>query len=64
MELKPCPFCGCEVVDTTFMFPEPDEEVDWKMIYSMMCDECHACTSWFTTKEEAIAAWNRRADDD
>lgn len=57
--LKPCPFCGGdahvkEVVSAC------------EMLYTVGCSdsECMGYETWLLkpTKEEAIAAWNRRAD--
>ena len=48
-ELKPCPFCG--------------GEADWHInedAYDVLCIECWSGTSVYTTKQEAIEAWNRR----
>lgn len=50
-KLKPCPFCGGEA-----RFANTDE--NW-----IACVDCGAETTFFDTKEEAIEAWNRRAND-
>ena len=72
MELKPCPFCGCSDVSIV-NFGDPHKR-DWRVL----CDnnECmcmvdfvktvktaRGIKDYFPTKEEAIEAWNRRADD-
>ena len=63
-ELKPCPFCGgkAEYVD----YGQEGEFEDW----DVECTECHALMiapgkepGEVTTKLEAAAAWNRRAQD-
>ena len=49
-ELKPCPFCGGEAV--------LGMDFDWFYVY---CINCQAQIEK-TYKEEAIEAWNRRAE--
>ena len=51
-KLLPCPFCGGEA------------SVWDKSRYDICvrCDSCDAQVEWQTTKEKAIAAWNRRSD--
>jgi Lar family restriction alleviation protein len=54
--LKPCPFCGGEAV-----------LIDNGYFTDVSCKNFH-CRGWaddlmFKTKEEAIEAWNRRAND-
>ena len=58
-ELKPCPFCGGKAEVLT----DENEE------YYVSCTECTAllgyCTdTWgdYSTEDEAIEAWNRRAN--
>lgn len=65
-ELKPCPFCGatestgmvhdCVVPVESFMKREIIE------FYSVQCFCCGCRIGNHNTKEGAIAAWNRRAD--
>ena len=52
-DLKPCPFCGGEDVIIT--------EYDAVVVF-VQCDNCCATFPHFDSKEEAITAWNRRAD--
>ena len=56
-QLKPCPFCKdgeAGVSVEVALFNEPDE-------YAVGCTTCFVKTKSFRTKEEAIAAWNKRA---
>ena len=55
-ELKPCPFCGGGAV-----------VIDNGCFVDVSCKNFH-CRGWedilmFKSKEEAIEAWNRRAED-
>jgi Lar family restriction alleviation protein len=52
--LKPCPFCGGKATARKF-------ENGW---YGVVCDDCPCDFGryWLYTREEAIEAWNRRAD--
>lgn len=52
-ELKPCPFCGDEarVIEC---FHEGSE------YYWIECKECYGRTTGSLSKDDAIAAWNRR----
>lgn len=59
-DLKSCPFCGKEAtVYTTFT---PSASV-W---YQVCCktDCCESATDFYLTREKAIKAWNRRANDE
>ena len=51
-ELKSCPFCGD---DWLTLLPDV---ADW-YVY---CPNCGACGGSREMKQEAIEAWNRRAD--
>ena len=61
-ELKPCPFCGGEVVLSSLEYHDKDNDT----YYGVDClnYECVACGNIprFTRKEDAINAWNRRAE--
>lgn len=60
MELKPCPFCGCTRIE---VYPNPNNELRYYGIeqYKVSCVNC-AAQLYRGEKEEAIEAWNRRAD--
>ena len=67
-ELKPCPFCGCEVeaVDSHFA---PWVRSGYFGIIGNHSEECVfnllSCKFFYESydsKEEAIKAWNRRAN--
>ena len=64
-KLKPCPFCGeiPEVNPHGFYNQKTKDFSD--RTYGIVCNACHA-SGWqfYNTKEEAITAWNRRANDD
>lgn len=53
--LKPCPFCG-----------STDVEIAWygKDGEAVICIGCGGSGSQYTDRTKAIAAWNRRVDDD
>jgi len=54
-ELKRCPFCGSEGV----IYGDGDH------YYTAACSECLVeIVNFYFTLEEAVAAWNTRADDD
>lgn len=65
-ELKPCPFCGGKAY-TVRDYISTDDVVAYEDFYV-----AHWCslmpqrivTRKFLTEEQAIAAWNRRADHD
>ena len=60
-KLKPCPFCGCEATVKSKKY------VYLGVMYFAGCENkgCKVCskTIMFQSKNDAIAAWNRRADD-
>lgn len=67
IKLKPCPFCGEEVVLTT----DYNNETGWWFTIDCLNDEClmsdrnawsGSCvsTGWRRTEKEAIEAWNHR----
>jgi len=52
-ELKPCPFCGGEAVQADTRFGYPAEH--W-----VKCGYCSSCTTAYSNREAAKAAWNTR----
>ena len=62
-ELKPCPFCGGT---NTKMYSQKDSSLHG---FIHLCDGFDDCmvkveSRLFSTEEEAIEAWNRRANDE
>lgn len=59
-ELLPCPFCGGEA---KIVCVNTDRYDDW-YVYCPSEDDCPASveTLMYETKEEAVAAWNTRAE--
>lgn len=53
--LRNCPFCGSENIDITDHY---------QTVVFVQCDDCGATFPHFDSKQEAIEAWNRRADND
>lgn len=58
-ELLPCPFCGGKAF-VSAKLPYFGEE----LTLAVVCEECNAASKHKRTKEEAIDAWNRRANDE
>lgn len=52
-KLKPCPFCGGEA--QILIIKE-------QKFHSVRCIKCRTLTDIYETEEEAIEAWNRRAE--
>lgn len=60
-ELKPCPFCGDEAIYITTAIKAGNIV---KEFYSISCLGCNAeIYKYCKTEEEAVEAWNRRAED-
>ncbi len=51
-ELKPCPFCGSEVIAERQIIPDYNY---------LVCFKCGCCTKVCETNKEAVKAWNNRA---
>lgn len=54
IELKPCPFCGCECHII----------IGFSGIAGIVCDRCGAFVSFMGSEKqkEAVKAWNRREE--
>ena len=71
IELKPCPFCGGINVGVLQSYCSLNGHKYWYIAHLMPTKECpltDCFNRWhssekYTTKEKAIEAWNRRADD-
>ena len=59
-ELKPCPFCGSEDIA---VWESHSRFSSWSSSHFAQCNSCCATSDAFKTMEEAIEAWNRRAED-
>lgn len=58
-ELKPCPFCGCEVrLDIAYSYFRDT------VIYCDGCDMVYTLDDCDATKEQIAEAWNRRVNDE
>ena len=52
--LKPCPKCGNHILSFVIGVVVPK--------FTVLCEECGEETDFFDTKNKAVEAWNRRAD--
>jgi Lar family restriction alleviation protein len=61
-ELKPCPFCGeiPKIEIFTDMFERKKYGIE---CHGSDC-EINPMTAWYADENDAIEAWNRRAEDD
>ena len=63
-EMKPCPFCGGrpKFYKVTVRYVDTEDyEERWKVVCGARVDCCYLMND-FATEQEAIAAWNRRAE--
>ncbi len=63
MELKPCPFCGGELIDKYIAVQYEESGLHRvRYFFSAVCSDCGCRTAKFYNWNSAIEAWNRRAD--
>ena len=65
-DLKPCPFCGGKnAVVTNVLEAEPEMAYYGltKDNWNVVCNDCYAVGGTRRTAQEAVDAWNRRAND-
>ena len=55
--IKPCPVPWCGRADTGIPF---HPIIDGTHMYHVECHWCECKTNWFSTPQEAVAAWNTR----
>ena len=61
LELKRCPFCGCEAVTHDCgTFENEKLSVIFDGRVGVHCSECHIATPPYDNEEEAVKAWNKR----
>lgn len=59
-QLKPCPFCGAD--GKLVNIPDCNGSLNWAVICGdIRCKVC-PCTSYHETEQEAVDAWNTRAE--
>ena len=59
-ELKPCPFCGSDSVGVA----ETAYGNYLNIWFFAICDKCGARSKPFRDGDDAVKAWNRRAEHD
>jgi len=65
-KLLPCPFCGGEaLIKTSRRYPSGKEITAYSpTCYNMACVIYDADDNYYRTEQEAIEAWNRRANNE
>jgi hypothetical protein len=62
-ELKRCPECGANTCLVEFPSALAYPDVEWS-VRCTVCDGLDSRFGWFSTKEDAIKAWNTRAKEE
>lgn len=60
-ELKPCPFCGSKWTQVRYI-NNPFDKNHVYGGYRAECTDCYAITKACNNEQDAIEAWNRRAE--
>lgn len=58
-ELKPCPFCGCNIIKR-----KAEHTLLGNIYWSLLCKDCHCGTPGYIKFDDAVKAWNRRVNDE
>ena len=64
-KLKPCPFCGSDMIQkiskTTFRMGEKTQRLYGSEQWYIICSYCDTRTGYYISEQDAENAWNRRA---
>ena len=61
-KLKPCPFCGSKWTQVRWIGFTDGKPHAYESGYRGECTDCGAITKAFYDIDEAVQAWNRRAE--
>lgn len=62
LEIRECPFCGSREINMIIPHFYRGENGKLKSCYAIHCLNCYAQTFSYASKQDAIDAWNRRAE--